>query len=148
MTKQDWIKSQLLPNESAAIACSRLNAIQELDNPEKQGQVPDLISMIAIRELVPDIEAFQVLSNPIWDRITDAIEQHDITTVQNHIEALVAGDLISIETVSKLIPLLSATIPDPNYQPVIRQSLAQQAGFGVIYTDEIQKVIDSATQTT
>jgi hypothetical protein len=142
-TKQDWIKSQLLPNESASIACSRLNMIQEFENPESQNQIPAPINMVAIRELVPDIEAYNVLSNPIWDRITDAIGQQDLQTVNNHIKALLAGKLISLETVSKLAPLLSATMPDPNYQPVIHQSLAQQAGFGIVYTDEIQEVIDN-----
>jgi hypothetical protein len=141
-TKQEWIKSQLLPDESAPIACSRLNAIQGFPNPDKQGQVPAPISLIAIRELVPDIEAYNVLSNPIWDRITDAIGQQDLQTVNNHIKALLAGKLISLDTVSKLAPLLSATMPDPNYQPVIKQSLAQQAGFDIVYTDEIQDVIN------
>jgi len=143
MNKHDWIRSQLLPNESAAIACSRLNAIQEFPNPDKQGQIPAPISMIAIRELVPDIEAFNVLSNPIWDRITDAIGHQDLQTVNNHIKALLAGKSISLDTVSKLAPLLSATMPDPNYHPVIWQSLAQQAGFDIVYTDEIQEVIDN-----
>jgi hypothetical protein len=141
--KQDWIKSQLLPNELASIACSRLNAIQEFDNPAPQGQISAPISMVAIRELVPDIEAFNVLSNPIWDRITEAINQKDLVTVNNHIKALLAGNVISAETVAKIEPLLSATIPDPNYQPLTWQSLAQQAGFGIVYTDEIQEVIDN-----
>ena len=119
-TKIDWIKSQLLPKETASNAASRLNAIITIDNPNPRQDVPAPIDFYALREdIIPDDEAGKVLNSLIWDRITAALAVGDFRTVNNHLSSLVGVGFVSLPTVAKLQEFMSQTIPDPNYQETI-----------------------------
>lgn len=144
MNKIEWIKSQLLSNESASDAASRLNTQTIVPNPTPQSQVAKPIDLVMLASAIPAIERFKVLSNPIWDRITEALQRADIQIVGSHMEALLAGALISQETVAIVSPLLQQTYLDPNWQPTILASLVQLAGFGLVLVSEVQEVIDTA----
>jgi hypothetical protein len=143
--KTRWIASQLIKGESASNAASRLNTPLEIDNPTPQPQVSKPIDLVELRAEIPDIEAFRVLSSKLWDRITQALAIGDLVTVNNHILALLAGGVISEETVVKLAKYMLATIPDPNWQSKIMISPAQLAGYGLILVDEVQSIIDEVS---
>lgn len=142
-TKTIWIASQLLPNETASNATSRLNTQTIVPNPSPQSQVPKPIDLVVLASSIPAIERFKVLSNPIWDRITNALSIGDLQTVGSHMEALLAGSLISSATVDIVSPLLQQTHLDPNWQPTILTSPAQLAGFGLILVGDVQAAIDT-----
>lgn len=127
--KIDWIKSQLVGEESVQDTVSRLNTPVEIDNPIPQPQVKKPIDLIALRESIPDAEAFAVLETRTWDRILDSIDKNNWISVAQHTRALLAGGKISTDTVVKLQPLLAATIPDPDWQARIVISLSELAGF-------------------
>jgi hypothetical protein len=144
MQKIDWIKYQLQPAESASQATSRLNTLSTIDNPIPQSQIPKPIDLAEIRAVVPDTEAFNVLSSRIWDRIVESIAKGDLAAVQGHIKALYAGKLISQETIAKLAPFLSATMLDPSWQQTIETTPARAAGFDDVMVHEVQEAIDAA----
>lgn len=141
MNKTEWIKSALLPNESASVATSRLNTPSIIPNPVTRAQVSKPIDLIALRASIPDLEAFKVLSSPIWDRITVAIGQGDLVTISYHMAALLAGSLISPATVAIVAPLLQQTQLDPDWQATISISPAALAGFGVLLVGDVQSAI-------
>ncbi len=141
--KTTWIASQLQKGETASAATSRFNAALIIDNPTPQPQIPAPIDLAAIREAVPDVEAYNVLSSRIWDRIVQAIGMGDLTAIESHVKALLAGKLISLETVQKLQPLLAATISDPNWQPKIQTTPARSAGFDDVMVHEVQEILDA-----
>ena len=141
ITKTAWIKSQLLTNETASNAASRLNAQSTVPNPTPRSQVSKPIDLVILASAIPAIERFKVLSNPIWDRITSALQVGDIQTVGSHVEALLAGTLISQDTVDIVTPLLQQTQPDPTWQPTIATSIGQSAGYNFVNVDEVQNVI-------
>ena len=141
LSKTDWIKSQLMTGESSSDAASRLNSITIIPNPTPRAQVSKPIDLIALRASIPDIEAFKVLSNPIWDRITDAIKIGDLVTISYHMAALLAGNLISPATVAIVAPILQQTQLDPNWQATIAISPARLAGFDLVLVDEVENAI-------
>lgn len=141
--KIDWIKSQLLPKESASNAASRLNTTITIENPSPIQEIPAPIDMNGLRAEIDDLEAYNVLISPLWDRITTAIAARDLIVVNNHVKALLAAGLISMQTVAKMAVFMSKTIPDPNYQSTIETTIAEQAGFDLIYVHEVQEAIDS-----
>jgi hypothetical protein len=143
-TKLDWIKSQLLANEVASDAASRLNTPFTIENPNSQQDVPAPIDFYALRDVIPNDESGKVLNSLIWDRVTEALAIGDFRTVNNHIESLVGLEFLSLPTVAKLQEFMAATIPDPNYQPTIQTTLAKQAGYDLVYTHEVQEAIDNA----
>lgn len=129
MLKIDWIKSEIIIEDSIQDTVSRLNTPVQIDNPEPQGQVKKPIDLVALREGIPDAEAFAVLETRTWDRILDSIDKGNWVSVSQHTRALLAGGKISPDTVVKLQPLLAATIPDPDWQARITISPAELAGF-------------------
>jgi len=141
--KTTWIKTQLLPGESASDATSRLNTQTIVPNPKAQSQVPKPIDLVMLASSIPAIERFKVLSNPIWDRITNALSIGDLQTVGSHMEALLAGSLISSATVDIVSPLLQQTHLDPNWQPTILASPAQLAVFGLVLVEDVQSAINA-----
>lgn len=147
MTKAEWIYSQLIKDETASSMASRLNTPIEIDNPSPQAQVPKPINLVELRAEIPDLEAFRVLYSKLWDRITQALATDDLVTVNNHVLALLAGGVISEETVIKLGKYMSVTMPDPTWQARISISPAQLAGYGLVLVDEIQSAIDNAVIT-
>lgn len=144
VSKLTWIKSQLLPKESASNAASRLNTIIEIDNPTPRPDIPAPIDLVNIREVVPDAEAFAVLESRTWNRIIDAINMGDRIAISQHIAALYAGKLITAETIVKLQPFLNNTIPDPNWMPKIKTTLAKQAGFDIVLVNEVVESMNSS----
>lgn len=143
-TKTAWIKSQLLANETPSDAASRLNTQTTVPNPAPQSQVSKPIDLVMLAGAIPAIERFKVLSNPIWDRITTALQTGDIQTVGSHMEALLAGSLISPATVAIVTPLLQQTELDPSWQATILASPAQLTGFDLVLVGDVQIAILSA----
>jgi hypothetical protein len=137
VNKFDWIQSQLIEGESIQDAVSRFNTPAEIDNPVAQQRIKKPIDLIALREIIPDAEAFAVLETRTWDRILDSIEKDNWISVGQHTRALLAGGKITTETVGKIQPLLAATIPDPDWQARITISPANSAGFDAVTIDEV-----------
>lgn len=148
ITKTDWIKSQLLLGESINVAASRLNTPITIPNPVSQPQISIPIDLIELRKEIPDLEAFKVLSNPIWINITDAIKKGDNVTIVNHMKALLAGGLISPETITLIAPLLQQTQPDPNWKSSVLLTPAQLAGFDPVLVSEVQIAQDNVETAT
>lgn len=142
MNKLDWIKSQIIDGEPPASAASRLNTPVLVDNPTKQQKIPVPIDLQKIRQAVTDQEAFEVMETRTYDRILEAIQAGDRIAVDSHIKALLAAGKISKESVEKLIPILSETMPDPNWQPKVSMSPAQLAGFSLVLVNEVEQVIN------
>ena len=142
MNKLDWIKSQIIDGEPPAAAASRLNTSALVDNPTKQQKIPVQIDLQKIRQAVTDQEAFEVMETRTYDRILEAIQAGDRIAVDSHIKALLAAGKISKESVEKLIPILSETMPDPNWQPKVSMSPAQLAGFSLVLVNEVEQVIN------
>ena len=142
MNKLDWIKSQIIDGEPPAAAASRLNTPALVDNPTKQQKIPVPIDLQKIRQAVTDQEAFEVMETRTYDRILEAIQAGDRIAVDSHIKALLAAGKISKESVEKLIPILSETMPDPNWQPKVSMSPAQLAGFSLVLVNKVEQVIN------
>lgn len=142
-SKIDWIKSQLLEGEKASDAASRLNTPITISNPVPQDNVAAPIDFHTIREIIPDDESGKVLNSLIWDRITKAFSEGDLQTVNNHIESLIGIGFLSLPTVVKLQEIMGATIPDPNWLPNIQTTIAEQSGYNIVYTHEVQEAIDN-----
>ena len=144
ITKIEWIKSQLQPNESASVVTSRLNTPSIIDNPVPQPQILTPITLSAIRKAVDKAEAFKVQETDTWQEIVAAIAINDRSTCRDLIGTLVAGGVLSPVTAARLSGLFTATIPDPDWQPKITATPASIAGFGIVYVHEVQEVIDDA----
>lgn len=146
-TKLDWIRSQLLPEEDASEATSRLNTSFETKNPLPQKQVPTPIEVDKLWEIVPPAEVFKVLNTLLWDRVVRAIEQKNKPLVQKYVMALVAGGCLTSATASKVAVALSGEMPDPTWQPIVITTPAKLAGFDLVFVHEAQEAIDSAKTT-
>lgn len=150
ITKLEWIQSQILQGESISDYVSRLNTPIAISNPTPQSQIPAPIDLISLWSVVPLAEATQIfITNNIWSLIKEAIKQKDLIGLHNYVrichESKENGGLgiLSDKTVLALTSIMEQTIPDPNYQPIIFQSLAQQAGFDYVYTHEVETVLTS-----
>lgn len=143
LTKIDWIKSQLLPDEQASECTSRLNTFFETDNPAPQELIPVPIDIDKMWDLVPPNEVFKVLNTLLWDRIVKAIQAGNKALVGKYITALVAGGALSPATVAKIMPALSGTMLDPKWEPRIVSTAARLAGFDDVRVDEVQMILNS-----
>lgn len=147
-TKIDWIKSQILPNESASALTSRLNTPATIDNPIPQPQIFTPITLAAIRKIVNDkAEAFKVQETDTWQDIKAAIAIDDRATIKDLIGILVGSGVLSPATAAKLSAVFTATILDPNWKAKIIATPASLAGFEIVYVHEVQEAIDAAQTT-
>jgi hypothetical protein len=96
-----------------------------------------------LRNLIPDLEAFNILSNIIWDRIVLANSQGDQATVISHFKAFLAGGLISEGTMGNITPVLTTTVSDPNWQAIMSISPAALAGYDTVLTDEVEEALQN-----
>jgi len=138
MTKLQWIKSQIINGESPSTTASRLNTLQEYDNPvivAPQTQKPITINDAAA--LVPPSEAFEIAETKTYDRLLDAFAKGRMDWVQGNIQTLVAGDKMSVQTATALGALMAETIPDPNWTAKIIRTPAQFAGFDAVLLNEV-----------
>lgn len=142
MNKIEWIKSQLLPDEDASIATSRLNTPSEIDNPRSQGKVSAPVDVDKLWDIVPPLEVFKTLNTLLWDRIMRAIALNNKALVSKYVGALVAGDCLSAATAAKIAVALSGEMPDPNFQARIITTPAKLAGFDPVMVFEVQEAID------
>lgn len=129
MTLKTWALAQKYQEESLEELVTRLNTPVEIANPIPAKLVPPTVSMEAIREVVSAAEAFKVLSTPFWPLIVKALANKDLSMIQSHIEALVAGKAITAGTAESLQALFQGGIPDPDYKPTLLESPAKSAGF-------------------
>jgi hypothetical protein len=137
--KQDWIQSQLpnYPNQSAAEICSQLNTKRLINNPIPITEVPKPVSVDDVSALLDPATRFKVQQTETWKFILSdyslGISKYFIPNLEN----LLGGGIISQQQHDTILALLQQTIPDPNYQSQINISPAEEAGFGLVYTDEI-----------
>ena len=66
----EWALSQKNGEESLPELHARLTTLVEQDNPTEVRLLPEAVSFDKIRAVVPDDEAFKVLSTPIWQMAT------------------------------------------------------------------------------
>lgn len=143
LNKINWIKSQLLPDESPSDVTSRLNTSIEIDNPIPQANISTPIDVDKLWDIVPPAEVFKVLNSLLWDRIVKAIEQNNKDLVQKYITALIAGGCLSPLVAKNIGIALSGEIPDPNWSAKIVTTPSQLAGFDEVYVHEAQEAIDA-----
>ncbi|WP_375491149.1 hypothetical protein [uncultured Nostoc sp.] len=138
-TKQEWIASQLpnYPNQSAAEICSELNTKRLIDNPVPITEIPKPVTVDEISALLDSATRFKVQQTETWKFIlsdyASGISKYFIPNLEN----LLGGGIINQQQHDTIIALLQQTIPDPSYQSQINISPAQEAGFDLVYTDEI-----------
>lgn len=142
-TKIDWIKSQVLANESASDLTSRLNTSFTIDNPTPQPQITTPITLSAIRKAVDKTEAFKVQETETWDDLVSAIAANDRATIRDLVGTLIGGGVLSTATATKLSALFTATIPDPNWKKQTVTTPAISAGFDAVMVHEAQEAIDA-----
>lgn len=144
-----WAFTQKFPEESIEELVNRLNTAVEVPNPEPQRLLPEKVTFAEIRAVVPDIEAFKVLSTPIWPMAAEALERGDMQSVQFNIKALVAGQCLTEKTAGAIAKLFVGKTPDPQYKATIWISPAEQNNQIVTLEDlqeEMQKQIDQLTK--
>lgn len=135
-TPGEWALSVKAQEESLEELIARVNEERFYENSEKQKQVPIQIDLKKVRELVSDKEAFDVLDSNIWVLTIDAVKNNDFQAVASNIKAMVAGQLITKESATKLSTALKATQLDPSYQKQIYTSLSAQAGYEKINLED------------
>ena len=123
-----WALNQKFSEESLEELVIRLNTPTEVPNPQPQSLLPELVTFAQIRAVVPDAEAFKVLSTPLWPMIADALNSKDMQSVQSNIKALIAGDCLTEKTAGVIAKLFIGKIPDPNWPETVWLSPAKAAG--------------------
>lgn len=141
-TKIDWIKSQLLPDESASAITSRLNTPATIDNPTPQSQILTPITLSAIRKAIAGAESFKVQETDTWQELKAAIAINDRATCRDLISTLIAGGALLPATAAKLSGIFTATIPDPSWKARVTTTPAIAAGFDPVWVHEAQEAID------
>jgi hypothetical protein len=136
MTKQEWIKSQILKDETPSATASRLNTPIEIDNPTPNTPIPkpytrdELLILIPTAELIKiDISMIDYIGKVINDRV--ALGAYVLPK-------LVSQNIFSKNTVANLQELLTATVENPDYKPKIWMTPAEIAGFDAVLTDEVE----------
>ena len=129
MTKTIWLRAQIA---NGVTDFGILNTAQLIDNPTPRGTVSAPFDIAAISNVIPPSERFAIQETETYKMLLDAIESKNLAWVSDQIENLVAAGKISSATLALLTPLLSATIPDPDYSPKVSRSSSQQAGFDEI----------------
>ena len=91
--------------------------------------------------MVTPQEAFNISETRTYDRILEAFNRQDTSTVITYLGVLKNG-ILSEDSHDKLIQLLQQTIPDPNYQTQINLSAAELAGYGFILVSEVEDLLN------
>lgn len=143
--KVSWAFSQKFTEESIEELVIRLNTAVEVPNPEPQALLPEAVTFAQIRAAVPDIEAFKVLSTPIWPMIAEALDRKDMQSVQSNIKALIAGECLTAKTAGAIAKLFVGKIPDPLYKATVWLSPAQQANQ-IVTLEALQEEAQKLTE--
>ncbi|ATW59295.1 hypothetical protein Cl131_gp027 [Aphanizomenon phage vB_AphaS-CL131] len=143
MNKQEWLISQIkkFPELSARELTGKLNEKTLVDNPFPQQQIPLLPTLEEVLAVVTPHEAFNISETRTYDRILEAFNRQDTSTVITYLGVLKNG-ILSEDSHDKLITLLQRTIPDPNYQTQINLSAAELAGYGFILVSEVEELME------
>ena len=143
-TKLEWIKAQYTASQEKDISTftSALNTQSLVSNPVPQGIVPKAITINEAFSIVPDAEAFEISETRTYDRLLDAFNHGRMDWVQDNIKTLIAGNKMTVATANALGALMAQTEPDPNWQAQVLLSPAQQAGFDVVYVDEVVEALN------
>ena len=140
--KQEWLLTQIaqFPELSARELTSKLNDKVSVDNPEPQQRIPLSPTLEEVLAVVTPQEALQISETRTYDRILEAFNRQDTSTVITYLGVLKNG-ILSEDSHDKLIQLLQRTQPDPNYQAQINLSAAELAGYGFILVSEVEELI-------
>ena len=143
-TKLEWIKAQYTASQEKNIPTftSALNTQSLVSNPAPQGTVPKAITINEAFSIVPDVEAFAISETRTYDRLLDAFNHGRMDWVQDNIKTLIAGNKMTVATANALGAHMAQTEPDPNWQVQVLLSPAQQAGFDVVYVDEVVEALN------
>lgn len=143
MTKQEWLLTQIaqFPTLSARELTSKLNDKVLVDNPLPQQQIPLSPTLEEVLAVVTPQEAFNISETRTYDRILEAFNRQDTSTVITYLGILKNG-ILSEDNHDKVITLLQQTIPDPNYQTQINLSAAELAGYGFILVSDVEDLIE------
>lgn len=149
MLKSDWIKSQIIAEESSEDLVIRLNELIEIDNPiAVQPTISAPVDVNKLWDIVPPAEVFKVLNTLLWDRIVLAIAADNKTLVSRYVAALVAGGCLNAATASKVGAALSGSVPDPTWQARIMVPAYQIAGFDSLTIDDVEEALAVVEKTT
>jgi hypothetical protein len=140
MNKLDWIRSQLLPNETPGEAVVRLNFRHLVANPTPQGDVPAPVTISDLVQLCTD-NKFLITESQTYKLAVDAWNSGNRQDALNYFNRLIEGGLIGEASAQAIGARLQETIPDPDWQPQISLSLAEQAGHGFVSYEEIAEAI-------
>lgn len=146
-----WAFTQKFTEESIEELVTRLNTAVKVPNPEPQALLPEAVTFAQIRGVVPDVEAFKVLSTPLWPMVAEALERGDMQSVQSNIKALIAGQCLTEKTAGAIAKLFVGKTPDPAYKATVWLSPAQQANQIVTLEalqEEIKVSVDRLTEDT
>ena len=144
MNKQEWLLNQIaqFPELSARELTSKLNDKVLVNNPEPQQQIPLFPTLEEVLAVVTLHEAFNISETRTYDRILEAFNRQDTSTVITYLGVLKNGGLLSEDSYKKLIALLQKTQPDPNYQAQVSLSKAELAGYGIVLVNEVEELME------
>jgi hypothetical protein len=142
MTKQQWLLSQIaqFPELSARELTGRLNEKKLIPNPKPQEQIPIAPTLEDIIKIGIDENTIKVVETKTYERFVESIQSRSIDFALANLAILKEGELISEETFNAIFALLQRTEPDPSYQPFIKTSGVELAGFDVVYVHEIEEL--------
>jgi hypothetical protein len=125
-----------------------LNTPVAMDNPVTVApKILKQISTIDFSNVVPDNESalFMQYNDALYNRIEKALDTQDraLLAVQLKIasRSVIPGTttkILSDSTVIAITNLLSSIVDDPAWTATIQRSLAQQAGFDTVTSQEVQ----------
>jgi hypothetical protein len=141
MNKFDWIRSQLLPNETPGGAVVRLNFRHLVPNPTPQGDIPAPVTISDLVNLCDDDEEFAITETQTYKLAVEAWNSGNRTDAINYFHILIRGGVIGEASAQAIGARLQETIPDPNWEPQVMLSLAEQAGHGFVSYEEIAEAI-------
>lgn len=143
MNKQEWLLAQIkkFPKLSARELTAKLNDKKLVDNPEPQQQIAVLPSLDEVLAVVTPQEAFNISETRTYDRILEAFNQRNTSSIISYLGVLKGGNVLSESSYNKLINLLQKTQLDPDYQSQVLMSEAELARFDLVLVNEIEELV-------
>ena len=141
--KHQWILTRYNASSEKNIPLftSAINTQSLVANPVSRATVPKPITIEQAFALVPNVEAFPISETRTYDRLLDAFQRGRMDWVQDNITTLVNGGKMTLPTAQALGALMAQTELDPNWQSQIMASPAELAGYGLIYSNEVEEAM-------
>jgi hypothetical protein len=143
MNRLDWVRSQLRPNETPGEAVVRLNFRISVPNPTPQGTIPDPVTIPELLDLTTPERIVELMELSIYKEALFAYNSGNERDALAFINKMHEAGVITPAEYEAILAELSKTIPDPDWEPQVMLSLAEQAGHGFVSYEEIAEAVSS-----